>query len=75
MRLSDYLAGKGEKPYGFAKRAGIPIRTMYDIIDGGGSRAETALRIVEASNGQVTLKDIVEAHTEAREAVERLRNV
>jgi predicted transcriptional regulator len=59
MRLSDYLDRTGETQLAFAKRSGVPQSTVSLICKGGGARAETAIKIIEATGGLVKLEDLV----------------
>lgn len=58
MRLIAYLERTGESQQAFAKRAGIPQSTVNMICRGGGTRVDTAIKIIEATNGLVTLEDL-----------------
>ena len=57
MRLSDYLRARGETESAFARRAGLPQRTVNRICKGETApRADTAFRVVEATKAEPTLE-------------------
>lgn len=58
MRLTEYLERTGETQLAFAKRSGVPQSTVSLICKGGGTRVETALKIIEATSGLVKLEDL-----------------
>lgn len=60
MRLTEYLERTGEKQARFAKRAGLKQSTVNDICRGrGGVRADTAVKIIEATGEMVKLEDLL----------------
>jgi len=59
MLLRDYLLLNSESQAAFAKRADIPPTTVHSIISGGSTTVTTALRIIAASGGAVSLEDLV----------------
>lgn len=72
MRLSDYLAARGETPRAFAARVGITGQAVRRIADGGWPQLRIANEIVKASQvapapdgATVTLLDLIEAAQEA----------
>lgn len=58
MRLAEYLERTGETQSAFAKRSGVPQSTVSLICKGGGTRVETALKIIEATGKLVALEDL-----------------
>ncbi len=58
MRLSEYLDRTGESQAAFARRAVLPQSTVNLICLGGGTRVETAIKIIEATGGMVQLEDL-----------------
>lgn len=57
MKLADYLEQRGESENAFAKRAGVPQRTINRIArDENEPLLETAALIVEASRQEPTPK-------------------
>lgn len=66
MRLADYLEALDESESAFARRAGLPQRTVNGVISSGNCTARTALKIIEASKDRpapggriVMLEDLV----------------
>lgn len=59
MRLADYLRSRDESQVAFARRTGIPQATINGICNGAGTRSDTALRIIHATGGLVTLEDLI----------------
>ena len=66
MRLADYLVALDESESAFARRAGLPQRTVNGVISSGNCTARTALKIIEASKDRpapggriVMLEDLV----------------
>jgi predicted transcriptional regulator len=49
MKLRDYLDARGESENAFAKRSGIPQRTINRIANGGECLAGTAIEVIRAS--------------------------
>jgi len=74
-KLRRWLKKVDESPYAFAARAGIPSRTLYNILDGSGCLAETALRIEDGTDGEVTLRDLVEDARRAARIADKARNL
>ena len=68
MKLQEYLSYRKISQAEFALRAGIPQSTVGGICLGSGCTAETALRIINASNHEVTLADLT-----GKEKAERRR--
>lgn len=71
MTLDDYLRARGESEVAFARRCGVPQSTINLIRNGGGTRVETAAKIVKASRidpapggGTITYDDFVDAKPE-----------
>lgn len=58
MRLAAYLADCGESQAGFSRRAGIPQSTINVICQGNGTHVETAIKIIKATGGLVSLEDL-----------------
>lgn len=58
MRLTEYLERTGETQVAFAKRSGVPQSTVNLLCRGGGARAETAIKIIDATGGLVKLEDL-----------------
>lgn len=69
MKLTDYLAERGETESAFARRSGIPQRTVNRVCTGEyAPRADTAFKIIEATKveptsegGTVLLSDLIPA--------------
>jgi transcriptional regulator with XRE-family HTH domain len=59
MRLADYLTSRKESQSAFARRTGVPQATINNICNGAGTRSDTALKIIHATGGLVTLEDLV----------------
>lgn len=68
MRLAEYLERTTETQTAFAKRAGLTQAAVNLIVRGGGARAETALKIIEATGGLVSLHDLVRAPKDSEAA-------
>lgn len=60
MTLQEFLLDHSITQKEFANRADIPQQTVSEILSGGGMRAVTALKIIQATGGLVTLTDLVE---------------
>ncbi len=58
MRLARYLKQCGESQAGFARRAGIPQTTINVICQGKGVHVDTAIKIIRATGGLVSLEDL-----------------
>lgn len=58
MDLHTYLRRNGESQTAFGRRVGLPQVTVSRICAGSGCRAATALLIIEATGGLVTLRDL-----------------
>jgi hypothetical protein len=72
MTLSEYLLATRESGSAFARRAGVPIRTINRVCAGDGCTATTALAIIRATHhnptpggGSVSLEDLVDAEVAA----------
>ena len=62
MRLSEYLDQTGENESEFSRRSGVSQQTVNRLCRGrGGPRGGTALKIERATDGLVSLEDLVEA--------------
>ena len=66
MRLSDYLKARGESQASFARRAGVKQSTLNQVANGAKCHAATALLIITATDGAVSLHDLA-AQVEAVE--------
>lgn len=63
MKLHDYLKKEGETRRSFAQKAGISRAMVSHIATGRATPSiETALRIQEATGGEVTAKDLIPDH-------------
>lgn len=58
MRLAEYLRTRKESQSAFARRVAIPQSTVNAICNGAGTRSDTALKIIHATGGLVTLEDL-----------------
>ena len=58
MRLTEYLQESGESQAGFARRAGLPQTTVNVICQGRGIHVNTAIKIIRATGGAVSLEDL-----------------
>ena len=59
MRLTKYLESRGETIGEFARRSGVPRQTIRSICDGGGTSTATAVKIISATGGIVSIEDLV----------------
>ena len=59
MKLKNYLEMNKETQVEFANRTSIPQTTIAAIVLGGGTRSATALKIIQATGGIVSLDDLV----------------
>ncbi len=60
MDLASYLSKNEIKPAQFASDIGVPASTISRILSGERSpRFDTILKIVEGSNGEVTVDDFI----------------
>lgn len=57
MTLHEYLAKENMPPHRFARSAGIDHTTIGRLLAGQIPRADTALKIHDATGGAVTLED------------------
>jgi predicted transcriptional regulator len=53
----SYLAQTGETVHAFAKRAFIPVTSLYEVFRGRKPRKRLASKICRNSKGNLTLKD------------------
>lgn len=58
MNLKEYFSAKGIKIVAFANRCGITYRTLWKYLKGGDIMLSTAKKIVEQTEGGVTLDDL-----------------
>jgi hypothetical protein len=58
MTLDEYLRQTGESARAFAKRSGVARPILARIKAGGGCHATTALAIIKATDGQISLEDV-----------------
>ena len=58
MKLSEYLASVGISEAEFARRAGLPQRTVNRVCNGAGIHLGTARKIVKATGGLVGFDDL-----------------
>jgi hypothetical protein len=58
-KLERVLARRGESIRGFAGRIGVSEGTVRAILSGGGTTVETAGRIVEGLDGEISFSDLV----------------
>ncbi len=65
LTLQEYLDAREESPSAFSRRLGVTVSTVYSWLTGVIPRADTALKIIEASRdeptpdgGTVTLRDL-----------------
>jgi DNA-binding XRE family transcriptional regulator len=66
MKLRDYREKHGLTPEDIASRSGISRQTVWLIETGNGTSLDTALRIIRATNGEVTAEDL-ESEKQRRE--------
>ena len=59
MTLRQYLQDNGISQNEFSARCNLPQTTIAAIVMGGGTQASTALKIIEATGGLVSLSDLV----------------
>ena len=59
MRLEDYLNQREESQSAFARRSKIPQSTVNLICQGKGTRVETAVKVIQATGGLVSLQDLL----------------
>lgn len=57
MRLSQYLEARDESESAFARRSGVPQRTINRICMGSGCNVSTALVIIRATHAHPTPDD------------------
>jgi predicted transcriptional regulator len=74
MRLSDYLAARGETQVEFSKRAGLPQSAISRACQGEGMRLTTATAIVRATReepapdgGTVRFEDLEPSEDQSEE--------
>jgi predicted transcriptional regulator len=60
MKLLDYLLEKNENISEFSKRANIERHTVSNFIKGGKCHIKTVHKIMKATDGAVTNKDLIE---------------
>lgn len=70
MRLSDYLTSEGISEAEFARRAGIPQRTVNRACNGAGIHLGTARKIVKATGGLVGFDDLASDESAAEPSAE-----
>ena len=58
VRLSDYLAERGESVAAFAGRSDLPRTTVHRVLDGCEPRTTNAIKIIKATGGLVALEDL-----------------
>ena len=58
MKLSDYLKQEGIRQTIFARRIGVNINTLHNILKGYDTRLSVALSIEEVTRGSVKPKDL-----------------
>lgn len=64
MKIKDFITSKGIRNYHFAQALGIPGPHLSEIIHGRrGVPLTLALKIVEISEGQITLQDLIDIPT------------
>lgn len=66
MKLREYFDRYGIMITRFAKIANVPVQTIYHVMWGEDIRLSSAIRIVEATKGQVDYKDLVLPDSEKR---------
>lgn len=59
MKLKDYLDEYGIKKLQFAKKCGFTYRTLFQYLNGNDIRLSTAHKIVIATEGKVSLEDLL----------------
>lgn len=60
MKLSAYLKSHNIRPASFAALVGVPASTISRIVSGKRNpRVDTAQKIADATNGEVSLADFV----------------
>jgi DNA-binding transcriptional regulator YdaS (Cro superfamily) len=59
----DYLKARGESQASFARRAGLAQSTLNQVANGAGCYVDTAIPIIETSDGAVTLHDLKQEQT------------
>lgn len=59
MRLKEYLEQEGKTQTFFAKKLGVHIRTVANIVAGNTASLPIARKIVALTNGNVTYEDLI----------------
>ena len=66
MKLKSFLKDEGLNPFTFGAAIGVHPMTVYRYLRGTTPTAEIAKRIIDASGGRVTLKDLVQENKNER---------
>ncbi len=74
MKLREYLAERQESAYAFSRRSGLPQVTVHRYVNGAGASLRNGLIVHEATDGLVTLEDLLPAQVDTNAFVERLRS-
>jgi plasmid maintenance system antidote protein VapI len=59
MRLKDYLDSMGIPVTKFARKVGVTAATIHNLFRGREITLRTAVRICEATKGEVTIEEIL----------------
>ena len=59
MRFPEYLKDRGISKREFAKRAGINVQTIYNILWGREPRLTIACKIIKASEGKISFEELI----------------
>lgn len=59
MRLTEYLEKREESQSAFARRSEIPQSTVNLICQGKGTGVGTAVKVIQATGGLVSLQDLL----------------
>jgi DNA-binding transcriptional regulator YdaS (Cro superfamily) len=58
MKLKEYLDDYGIKYLAFAEKVKLNPKTLRDIINGADMKLSTAIKIEDATKGEVTCRDL-----------------
>lgn len=59
MKLREYLRSEGLKINAFASKVGVTSATINNVMNGKEPRLSIAIAIEDATNGQVTCRDLL----------------
>jgi len=66
MKLKEYLDVNGLKMYAFADRLNIPYKTLWTLLKKGDMKLSLAIKIEEATQGQVTCRELLQEHLQEK---------